>query len=420
MNNSVSQRSVLVIGAGIVGLSVALRLQLDGYDVTIVDAQEPMKGCSAGNAGCLSEANIFPPMTPEMLLQVPKLLLSSDGPLVIRPSYVAQMMPWLGLAAKALRASERERIISAMASITSRAIASFDDLVAASGASDLLAAQGLLVAFKSATSLESRAQRLPVWKQYGIQVERLGASDTRDLAPALHEEMAGGLFFSRSGQCKEPYLLGIRYLERLKRGGGKLIRAKVISVARDSEGRAKVATTGGELSAGHIVVCAGYQSKALLQSLGQNVPLASERGYHLMLPNAGIGLNLPVIFGEPYFAATPMLNGIRLAGTAEFARFDAPANLGRARMLYRQARSYLPGISDANAYSWLGVRPTFPDGMPAIGVVDDCPEVLYAFGHSHNGLTLSAITAKCIAALMSGEAIDIPIHEMSLRRFQKA
>jgi D-amino-acid dehydrogenase len=194
----------------------------------------------------------------------------------------------------------------------------------------------------------------------------------------------------------------------------------VISVARDSEGRAKVATTGGELSAGHIVVCAGYQSKALLQSLGQNVPLASERGYHLMLPNAGIGLNLPVIFGEPYFAATPMLNGIRLAGTAEFARFDAPANLGRARMLYRQARSYLPGISDANAYSWLGVRPTFPDGMPAIGVVDDCPEVLYAFGHSHNGLTLSAITAKCIAALMSGEAIDIPIHEMSLRRFQKA
>lgn len=420
MNQHTNKSSVLVIGAGIIGLSVALRLQLDGHDVTIVDADEPMRGCSAGNAGCLSEANIFPPVTLDMLLQLPKLLLSRDGPLVIRPSYLAQMLPWFVFAAKTLRTIERERIIAAMAAITSQAIVSFDELVAASGARHLLTAQGLLVAFKTATSLESRAQRLPVWKQFGIQVERIGASEARDRVPALHRDIVGGLFFSRSGQCKEPYLLGMRYLDRLKQGGAQLVRAKVASVERCADGRARAMTTAGALRADRFVVCAGYHSKMLLEGLGQRVPLVSERGYHLMLPNSGISMNLPVIFGEPYFAATPMLNGVRLAGTAEFARFDAPANLERARMLFRQAQSYLPGISDREAYSWSGVRPTLPDGMPAIGVVDDCPQVLYAFGHSHNGLTLSAITAKCVSALMSGGNTDIPIHEMSLRRFQRA
>lgn len=418
MNKHTSQPSVLVIGAGIVGLSVALQLQLDGHAVTIVDAGEPMKGCSAGNAGCLSEANIFPPVTPDMLIQLPKLLLSRDGPLVIRPSYLGAMGPWFGSALKSLRTADRARIVAAMAAIMSQAMVSLEELAAAGNARDLLSTQGLMVAFRTMSALEARAQRLPIWNRFGIRVSKMGAAEARDRVPALHQDIAGGFLFTGSGHCKNPYLLGIRYLDRLKAAGARLIQARITALEPDANGKARAVTGTGGLLADHIVVCAGYHSKDLLESLGQRVPLASERGYHLMLPQPGINMDLPVIFGEPYFAATPMMHGIRLAGTAEFARHDAAPDYERARMLFRQAQSYLPGISDADAYPWWGVRPTLPDGMPAIGVLDGRPRVLYAFGHSHNGLTLSAVTAKCIAALVAGRETAKPIAEMSLRRFQ--
>lgn len=410
--------TALVVGAGIVGLSVALRLQLDGHDVTVVDADAPMTGCSFGNAGCLSEANIFPPITPDILAKLPRLLLSRDGPLIIRLSYLSELLPWFRRAWRGLQADAQTRTTAVMASITAQAIYSLEELVSASNAKDLLSTQGLLVAFRTSSALDQRAERLAVWQRFGIQVSRLTGAEVLDRVPALHRDMAGGLLFSGSGQCRDPYLLGMRYLERLKLGGARVERAKVIAIERQREGQVQVMTPNARLAADRIIVCAGYQSKALLENLGVLVPLVAERGYHLMLPKPGIHMNIPVIFGEPYFAATPMVGGIRLAGTAEFSRFESRPDYRRARMLFRQAQHYLPGIADVDARPWAGVRPTFPDGMPAIGALAGFPGVFYAFGHSHNGLTLSAITAKCISALISGRDIGIPIEAMALERFR--
>src|SRR3546814_327037 len=175
---------------------------------------------------------------------------------------------------------------------------------------------------------------------------------------------------------------------------------------------------GAHLTADNIVLCGGYESKALLEQLDYKVPLAAERGYHLMLPAPNITMRLPVIFGEPYFAATPMIDGLRLAGTAEFARFNSPPNFKRATMLLEQARQYLPDIGASGTRSWSGTRPSFADGMPAIGSLDRHPRIFYAFGHGHNGLTLSAVTAKCVSALVSGKQPPVPLENLSLQRLQ--
>ena len=149
----------------------------------------------------------------------------------------------------------------------------------------------------------------------------------------------------------------------------------------------------------------------------RHVPLVSERGYHLMLPRPGLSLTRPVVFGEPHFAATPMDEGLRLAGTAEFARWDAPPAWERAHMLLALARQYLRGLDGDEAKPWMGVRPSLPDGLPAIGTVPSAPAIHYAFGHAHNGLTLSAVTARCISALVQGTAPPVDLAPLSLERF---
>jgi len=410
--------AVVVIGAGIVGLSVALRLQLDGYQVSVVDEAEPMSGCSSGNAGCLSEANLFPPATAETLLVLPKLLLSRSGPLVIRPSYLGTMAPWMWRAAGTLARDRYLQVIDAMAALTSRAIASFDALTRASGASELVSRNGLLVAFRTEAALQTRARRMPWWERADIAVERLDGPQMKAIVPALRGDLSGGLLFTRSGRCSNPRQLGLRYADRLREGGATFARARVLGVSRHQGARIGVHLTSGVLTADKIVVCAGHHSGRLIEGMGgPGVPMACERGYHLMLPAGLPSLRLPVIFGEPYFAATPMDEGLRLAGTAEFAQADAPANFGRAWLLLKHAREYLTDIDATGATPWIGTRPSLPDGMPAIGRLLDDDRVVYAFGHGHNGLTLSAVTAECVSALVTGALPPAALKPFALERF---
>jgi len=417
--NTNSAPTVAVVGAGIVGLSVALELQRSGYSVTVLDRDEPMAGCSAGNAGYLSEANIFQPAAPDMLMQLPKLLLSDDGPLVIAPTYAPRMVPWGCHALAAVGKGTREAITDTLAGMTVQAYAAMQDLARTAGASHLLSRDGGLVAFKTQKALDQKCRSLPVWGRYGIAVQRLSAADIRALEPALAADLVGGLLFENSGRCSDPRRLGLLYAEHLQRNGATLMRGKVQAVVATEDGRAAVHVSGDVMRFHEVVVCAGFWSGKLLQPYVPAIPLASERGYHLMLPNPGLVLKRPVVFGEPHFAATPMDEGLRLAGTAEYAAADAAPNFERATMLLRLAQGYLGPLNADAATPWMGVRPSLPDGLPAVGTVDGCPSIHYAFGHAHNGLTLSAVTAKCVAAQVRGDAPSFDASPLDLSRFAR-
>jgi glycine/D-amino acid oxidase-like deaminating enzyme len=410
-------QEILVVGAGIVGLSVALQLQLDGFKVTVVDQDEPMQGCSAGNAGYLSQANIFPPAAPDLLLRFPRLLMASDGPLVISPAYLDKMVPWSLRAVSALRPARYSQTINAFASLITRSQNALVTLARAADASHLLTQEGGLIAYRTQQALQSKQRLIPMWREHGIEVETLSAEAMLAMEPALARDLVGGLFFPRSGRCSNPRMLGLRYLKRLLAGGGRLVAGQVAAIRRNASTGWDVDINGVPTRTDKVVVCAGYQSERLIKGCGFKRVMVSERGYHLMLPQPHVTLSRPIVFGEPLFAATPMQEGLRLAGTAEFCKATAKPNMDRAYMLESIAAQYIPKLRSDDAQPWMGVRPTLPDGLPAIGETSPGSGFFYAFGHSHNGLMMSAISAQCIAAMAQGRLPPIDVLPLDLHRF---
>lgn len=411
------QTTIGVIGAGIVGLSIAVELKRQGYQVTVIDRDEPMQGCSSGNAGYLSEANIFPPAAPDMLMQLPKLMFANDGPLVIKPTYVPEMLSWGYHALSAIKQERREWITATLADMTVQAYTALEKLSGHASASHLLSRDGGLLAFKNQDAFNKKCALLPVWERHGITVHRLSASEVRSMEPALAKDMVGGLLFENSGRCSNPQKLGLLYAEHLLRNGAEIYRDNVREIRPSHSGNVLVRGVNTERSFNKVVVCAGFWSTALLKPYVHHIPMVSERGYHLMLPTPGIQLKRPVVFGEPHFAATPMDEGLRLAGTAEFASAQSAPNYERAKMLIRLAQGYLPELNGGKGQPWMGVRPSLPDGLPAIGQAPNHSTIHYAFGHAHNGLTLSAVTAELVARQINASTQSTSNASLDLARF---
>ncbi|WP_058545161.1 NAD(P)/FAD-dependent oxidoreductase [Pseudomonas fluorescens] len=410
-------RDVVVVGAGIVGLSIALRLQLEGCRVTIVDHNEPMTGCSAGNAGYFSEANIFPPATPDLLLQLPRLLFSKEGPLVIKPAYLGRMIPWSMRAVSVLKPGPYAKVMNALSSLITRSQDSINELASATGAAHLITRNGGLHVYRSEEALKAKLKALPNWEKQGIPVEVLDGPQVRALEPALASNVIGGLYFPRSGRCSDPKELGLHYFRYLIEKGAKFLRSTNLGVERDMNGMLEVVLSGQRLTAAKVIISTGHAADKLLQGFGYKSALVAERGYHLMLADPGVSLSRPIVFGEAYFAATPMDRGLRFAGTAEFCRPDAPPDMQRSYMLQQLAKQYLPSLTSTAGQPWMGVRPSLPDGLPAIGQVAGQPGLFYAFGHAHNGLTTSAVTAQCVASLVLRQQSPVDLRPFDYNRF---
>jgi len=409
--------NIVVIGAGIVGLATAMQLQMDGHGITLVDPNEPASGCSYGNAGYLSLANIFPPSSTESLFKLPKMLADPLGPLVIRPSHVPRFLPWGAEAALATRANAFARNVEAMSRLILPAIEAYAPLLKAAGAQHLLARSGALIVARTEAGLLARGKRMPELRSYGVEVDRITAEAVFDLEPGLSREIVGAIHYPGAVHCLDPQGLGRYFADHLLRNGARHLRAGVLRMRPDGRGGWFLDTTGGVVAAEAVVVSAGYRSDEVLRGFGYRIPLEAERGYHLMLPAPEVTLNRVVSMAEAFFVATPMRHGLRLAGTAEFASRDAPMNERRATMMYDLARPYLPGLSKQGAQPWMGNRPSLPDGLPAIGQARGASNLFYCFGHNHNGLMQAAISGKIVADLVAGRKGAIDPAPYRLERF---
>jgi len=410
---------VAVIGAGIVGLACALQLQMDGRRVAIVDPNEPASGCSHGNAGYLAEGHVFPPAALVPLSRLPKILFDPLGPLVLRAAYLPRMIPWALRAAAILRPAALPRVLDAIAALNRLSIDSYDPLLDAAQARDLMERKGSLMVYRTPSSLDAAAARMPAIRERGLRVERVDAAQLRELEPALLPGLAGAIHYPDSGRCLNPRGLGQRFADALAAGGAQFHRATATRLLPQDGGGWRIETREAPaLKAKKIVVSAGAISDRLLRPLGYKVPLAAERGYHLMLaPQPHIALCRPVSTGEHFFTMTPMEHGFRLAGTAEFADFDAPMDPRRADLLLELAKLYLPELNGQGATRWMGARPSMPDGLPAIGQAHRHADLYYCFGHQHLGLTQAAISARIMGHLVAGSPPPIDARPYALSRF---
>ncbi|MEP9347884.1 FAD-dependent oxidoreductase [Xanthobacter sp. KR7-225] len=408
-------RRVLVVGAGIVGICSAAYLQRAGFQVTVVDRLAPGEGCSFGNAGNVSPGAVVPYSMPGTLLNVPRWLFDPLGPLSLPPAHLPKLLPWLLGWMAASRPSQVRRISKAMHALHQPVFEAYAPLLAAAGGSDLIVMTGQLYVSSKPGPLDSPLAR-ELRQAAGIRAEDISGPQVREVEPTLAPHFQSGLLLPDNGTCLNPHRVVTVLAEQVARDGGAIRRGAVRGFRMEAGVPVAALTEDGEIAFDRLVLAAGAWSNALSRQLGLDVRLEAERGYHVTIADPGPMPRIPVTNRDSSFATAPMEMGLRLAGTAEYAGLDAPPNWRRARILLEHGRRMYPGLSTARVSEWMGCRPTLPDGLPIIDRSARHPNVVFAFGHSHFGLTAAPATGRIVADLAAGrtpQSIDIAPYRAS-------
>lgn len=414
-NKSSDREKIAVIGGGIIGLCIAVKLQLKGHDVTVFDKKGPGEGCSKGNAGHFATEQIFPLATPRLLPQIPQMLLAKNSPVSIRYQDVHKTMPWMLRFLMNARKSATEHATQALTDLNSKAMESWFSLLEEVGLTELITMQGSLLTFESESLFDSYRSTLRELRNRGVSCQVWERDTIRTKLPNLSENVQFGVFFPETGHTVNPYKICNLLSGELR---NEWISEPVIEVYSDGE-KSIVATEKDRYSFDKVVIATGAESAHLVERItGIRVPLQAERGYHLMLPELTKALPFAVSSADRKFIMTPMESGLRLAGTVEYAGLTSPPNMRRAIMLKELASGLLKQdlSSVKSGKKWMGNRPSLPDSLPVIDQTED-KKILFAFGHQHLGLTQAAITADLICQLQSESSLSVDISPFALDRF---
>jgi D-amino-acid dehydrogenase len=414
-------RRVGVIGAGMVGVCAASWLQRDGHSVFLVEAAEPGRGASFGNAGCFNGSSITPVAMPGVIWNVPRWVFDPLGPLSLRWSYLPTIAPWLLRFVGAATPEKVHATARALRPLVGPTLEVLKPLVSAAGAEDLVHRLGHLYVYRSVESLEKDRLAWDLRRENGVEIDEFDADELRQLEPALSRDFVHGVLVRENGHTSNPLALVERLVEHFVRSGGELVQARARGFRLEGGRLAAIETETGDLAADAAVVCAGAYSKPLAAALGDKVPLETERGYHLMIRDPDVMPRIPTADADGKFVATPMDTGLRFAGTVELAGLEAPPNWRRARILLEQGRKMLPGLAasypEERISVWMGHRPSLPDSLPVIGPSRATRNVIYAFGHGHVGMTSAPMTGRIVADLIGGRPPSIDIAPFAAGRF---
>ncbi|NKC30853.1 FAD-dependent oxidoreductase [Roseomonas sp. BU-1] len=415
-------RRVLVIGAGIVGLALAWRLRQAGAEVSVVDAEPPGEGgASFGNAGAISASSVAPLAMPGLLKQVPRMLLDRAAPLHVPAGYWLRAAPWLARFVAAARPASVTRATAALDGLLRLATEQHQALVREIGAPELLRPHGQLYLYRGATQLAKDQASWAIRAAHGARLERLDRAGILALEPAVGPAYQMAIFLADHAHCASPLRYARRLAEVFRQAGGSILRDRVTALTTQ-DGR----ISGAQGQAGHhpadaVVLAAGAWSARLAAPLGYRIPLESQRGYHVDLPEPGFTLTRPVIPADRKVFITPMEGALRVAGTVEFGGLDRAPDPARAKLLYDDLAAVFPEARPAPAEGfWMGHRPCLPDSVPVIGPAQRVPGLFFAFGHGHLGLTGSAPTAELLAPAVLGRPSNRDLSPYAAERFAGA
>lgn len=411
-------RQVCVIGGGFIGVCCALALQKDGHDVVLVDPGDHTKAASYGNSGQFAMGEVVPLAVPGVLFSVPKWLFDPLGPLSIRWRDMPSLAPWLARFVAASRPSRVDAGSRAMASLCDRMHADYAPLIAAAGAQPIISDLDCTKLYRTRADWEAESRTWRLREKAGLQVQLLDTAMLHRLEPEMTDFATFGVVLKGRNYIRNPLRLLQSFMALFQSNGGQIVRDEATGFR--TAGRsvdAVILRNGRLLDAGAFVVAAGIGSRKLAGQLGDDVPLISERGYHLMLPSPGVEVRRPYTLAWAGMGITPMEEGLRLAGTVELARPDSPPNYERARNLMTHARSLFPGLKEDGVTHWMGHRPSFPDTLPLIDRARRFDNAIYAFGHGHMGVGWAATTGLMVAALQARRPFETDMSPFGLARF---
>ena len=403
-----------IIGAGIQGVSNALFLQKKGFQVTLFDRDEPGNSATYGNAGHFSPYASVPLNRPDLLVDIPAMLLSSRGPVALKWNYVPKMIPWF--LKFIINCTNKNMMHTAknMHQILDLALPAFDELFDDVDIGGLVENKGIMY-FWNDQNLKSRELEIRIRNELGVKQQLLSPKEIHDLEPNIKPVYHGGVYYDYARHARDPKKILIKLFENFLKKGGKYLKLNINGL--DFDGEKPVARTEIQRFVfDKLVIACGAFSKKLTDKLYENIPLDTERGYHVHFKNCDHLISRPVIYSNRAFGMTPMEQGLRVVGTVEFGGLKNPLSKTRIKNLIDNAKELLDGLPE-HEDEWLGFRPSLPDFLPVIGPSKNYKNVFYSFGHHHLGWTLGAISGKIISNMIANENTNIDLKPYSSLRF---
>ena len=404
-----------IVGSGIQGISNALFLQKKGFNVTIFDRDEPgSPAASYGNAGHFSPYASVPINRPDVLTDVPAMLLSSTGPLALKWNYVPKMIPWFLQFIRNCSTKKMMHTAKNMHQILDLALPAYDELFDEIELEGLVKKKGILYIWND-QSLKSRELEIKVRKELGVDQQVVTPKEIHDLEPNIKPIYHGGVYYKLGRHARNPKKILLKLFDLFLNKGGKFLKMDVKNINFDEETPIIKTETQNFLFDKIIIACGAF-SKRLTDNLDEKIPLDTERGYHVHFKDCDHLLSRPVIFQNRGFGITPMEQGLRVVGTVEFGGLDNPVSKLRIRNLINNAK-YMLGDLPEHEDEWLGFRPSMPDFLPVIGPSKNHKNIFYCFGHHHLGWTLGPISGKIISGMIAEENTNLDLKPYSSLRF---
>jgi len=403
-----------IIGAGIQGVCTALFLQKKGYQVTLFDRDEPGNAASYGNAGHFSPYASVPFNRPDVITDVPAMLFSSRGPLALKWNYVPKMIPWFIKFLLNCRKEKMMHTAKNMHQILSLSLPAFDELFDDISLDGLVENKGVLYIWTD-QNLKSRELENQIRKELGIKQQLLNPKEIHDLEPNIKPFYHGGVYYDYARHAKNPKKILIKLFENFIEKGGKFLKLNIKNIDFDDEKPVLRSETQRFIFDKLVIACGAF-SKKLTDMLHENIPLDTERGYHVHFKNCEHLISRPVVYANRGFGMTPMEQGLRVVGTVEFGGLQNPLSKSRVKNLILNAKDMLDGLPE-HKDEWLGFRPSLPDFLPVIGPSKNYKNVFYSFGHHHLGWTLGAISGKIISIMIDNENTNMDLQPYSSIRF---
>jgi D-amino-acid dehydrogenase len=412
-----AKKTIAIVGAGIVGVSTALWLQRDGHDVILIDRLGPAEGTSYGNGGVLASCSIVPVTVPGLLKKAPRMLFDPNQPLFMKWGYLPKLMPWLVKYLRHANPADTRRIAAALINIVGDSLADHQALAAGTGAERWIVPSDYLFIYNNRKHYEGDAFGWSIRRDHGFQWDELEGDAFHAYDPAFAPHLGFATRLGNHGRIADPGQYVKDLADHVVRNGGRLIKADVQDIVRENGAVTGVRAGGDTIACDAALIATGVWSRPLAKKLGLNVPLESERGYHIELYEPNFMPKSPVMVASGKFVMTPMEGRLRLAGIVEFGGLEAPPSRAPIELLKRNVKAALPGIEWKETKEWMGHRPAPSDSIPVIGELPGTKGAFTGFGHHHIGLTGGPKTGRLLAQLIAGRQPNVDLTPYSPARF---
>lgn len=409
---------VMVLGAGMAGVSAAHALVERGRKVLLVDRQEPGEGTSYGNAGVIETDGFTPVTFPDDWRSLMRYALNGESEVHYHLKTLVRMAPWLAALRRHSQPDALVRYAEIMKPLILSAGTAHDHLAQSAKATGFYRDTGWIKLFRDPASRKDAEAMMREADAAGTHCAEISKDAMTELEPHLRPDFHTALYFKESRSVSSPGGVTKAIARSVVAHGGAFAIGDAATLVQEPDNTWTVQTGDGPCNAPDVVIALGPWAKTLVARFGYRLPLEVKRGYHRhFVPSGNAGLSRPVVDMDNGFVITPMERGIRLTSGIEFAELDSaptPVQMGR---ILPMARTLFPLEDPVEDEPWMGNRPCTPDSMPVLGRAPNHAGLWFSIGHGHWGFSLGPITGRLVAQAIVGETSDHAIAALSAGRF---